>query len=465
MSILRSSTYSLGTKAIETILNLILLAILARLLEPKDFGIFAIVLAVQALLQPLVDMGLTPAYVKAKNPTQELQNSFFTLNLALGVFNMLILLILAPIVSVIYEDEVLMYLIAIFSFSVVLSSIIRQPEAHLVRNKRFDILMKISILANLITFIVSVYFAYEDYGVWVLVIKSIAFNISMAILIYYYTKQNYTLRSWNKIKQFTIELKFGLQIFINRVLNGIFNASDKFIFGKLFGIELLGHYSNAQQIARMADTHIRMPITSAIYSYLERYSDSDKKNFYDKFASIVFLITSFFSTILILEGDILLIYFLGDKWTFASEYIQPFGLFAMGMVFKGISTIIAMSENNMIEQNKKVLTSFFIFLLIVSLVYTLGLSIYFFVVCLSFSLYVYWLIILIKEIYRYNKKVIEFIKMLIFVSLLVLTLFYCKQFLQVDIIRLIVVSCIDLGILLSLLFSQYRKIIQGSVIK
>ena len=106
MTILKSSSLSLFTKAIETILSLVLLAILARLLEPKDFGIFAIVLAVQALLQPLVDMGLTSAYIKSKNPTSELQNSFFTLNIMLGVFNVLVLLILAPFISIVYDTDI-----------------------------------------------------------------------------------------------------------------------------------------------------------------------------------------------------------------------------------------------------------------------------------------------------------------------------------------------------------------------
>ena len=98
--------YSMCTKAAEAILSLSLLAILARLLDPKDFGIFAIVLAVQALFQPMLDMGLGDAYIKVDNPTGELKNSFFTLNILQGFFNFLLLLILAPIVSNIYDSEI-----------------------------------------------------------------------------------------------------------------------------------------------------------------------------------------------------------------------------------------------------------------------------------------------------------------------------------------------------------------------
>lgn len=453
---IKSSTYSLGTKAIETILNLSLLAILARLLEPKDFGIFAIVLAVQALLQPLVDMGLTPAYIKAQNPTVVLQNSFFTLNLMLGIFNVLILLILAPIVSMIYENNILLYLITIFSISVIFNSISRQGYAQLTRDKRFDKLMMVSLVANVITFAISVYFAYAEYGVWVLIIKAISLNIVSAFMIHYFVKSKYKVASWNTIKQFTVELKFGFEIFINRVLNGVFNASDKFIFGKLFGTELLGHYSNSQQIARMADTHIRMPITSAIYSHLERYGDGDKKDFYDKFASIVFLVTSLFTGLLILEGDVLLVYFLGEKWTFATEYIQPLGLFAIGMVFKGIYTIISMSENNMRVQNKRVLGSLALLFFLLALTYYLSFSAYLFIIIFSITFILYWGTFLTKELKRLN-AVNNFIKSITFLLITVLVLSGIKYTINQPLIELAIVLVSYISIVIGILYFNYYK--------
>ncbi len=75
-----------------------------------------------------------------------------------------------------------------------------------------------------------------------------------------------------------------------------------------------------------------------------------------------------FTGALILEGDVLLLYFLGDKWVFAADFIRPMGLLGISIVLKGLYTIISMSENKMKEQNILVSIS------IVILVFIIGYS-------------------------------------------------------------------------------------------
>lgn len=425
MTVLKSGTYSLATKAIETILNLALLAVLARILEPTDFGIFAIILAVQMLLQPLVDMGLTPAYVKVDNPTNQLKNSFFTVNVLLGVLNFSILILIAPIISSIYDNDLLLKLILVFSFSVLFSSFSRQGYAQLTRDKKFDKLMIISLLANISAFIVSLYAAYSDFGVWTLVIKSIVLSVVSMFFIFYFSETKYKMEKIKTIKTFKTEFKFGFEVFVNKILNGINSSADKFLFGKIFGLELLGNYSNSSQISRMADTHIRMPITTAIYSHLERYSPNDKKAFYDKFTSLVLLMTSMFSGLIILEGNVLLIYFLGDKWVFASKYIQPLGLFGIGMVLKGIYTIISMSENTMKKLNSQIVLSIFILLASLFLGYYLQDALLF-IYTYSIVVFLYWFIIISKELLKHTDKINTFIMSIMYIFILIFLLFVFK---------------------------------------
>ena len=449
----------MGTKIIEMILSLALLAILARLLEPKDFGIFAIVLAIQALFQPMLDMGLGDAYIKADNPTQELKNSFFTLNVAQGGFNFILLLILAPIVSNIYDNEILWSLISVFALSVIFISVSRQANSQLLRDKRFDALMKISLIANIITFIISVYFAYQDLGVWVLVIKTMVLNISIMFLIYFYTKARYSFVKFEIIKSYILELKFGLKVFANRILNGVFNASDKFLFGKLFGVELLGHYSNAQQIARMSDTHIRMPFTTAIYSHLIRYSPENKKFFYDKFASVMLLIVSTFGGMLILEGDILLINFLGDKWVFASDYVQPLGLFGVAMAIQGIYIIISMSEDDMINQIKKMTGSIAILFSLIAITYIFKLYVMSFIYLYSISIFLYWTIFLYFELLKYEIKERYFLKTLLILVGLIGSLFYIKSLISLSAIyEVIFIGSLYISIVIMVIHYVYKKV-------
>jgi O-antigen/teichoic acid export membrane protein len=426
MSIVKDSFLLLGAKAAEAIINIFLLIVLARLLSPGDFGMFAIVLAVQSFFKPLIDMGLNPAYIKVKDPSVELQNSFFTINLFLGGLNVVILLAISPMISIWYNADILIYLISIFSISVMLSSISKQGYAQLTRDKQFNKILIISLLTNIVTSIVSLYFAFQGYGVWVLIIKSITLNFIMAVLVHVFIDKRYSVVSWRVIRKFTKELKFGVEIFINRLLTGFFNASDKLIFGKFFGVDLLGQYSNAQQVSRMGDVYIRTPITNVVYSYAERHSKSNKHNFYDDFSSFIFLITSIFSGLLIINGGEFIGFILGEKWAFASEYIYFLGFFSMGVCLQGILTVISMSENTMKIMIKKVFISNVLMLFIFLATFYFNLESIAFVRLFSIVIFLYWLLSIIFELKKYS-SINSFLLSIILVFLSLSVAFLSKK--------------------------------------
>lgn len=79
MSLFKNSIYSLGGKVVNMIVNFGGMAILARLISPEEFGVFAIILSVQMFFQAVLDMGLGPVYIKKKTLTTEFISSFFTI--------------------------------------------------------------------------------------------------------------------------------------------------------------------------------------------------------------------------------------------------------------------------------------------------------------------------------------------------------------------------------------------------
>ena len=131
-------TWSLSTRLTQLITTIVSLAILGRLLTPEDFGIFGIVIAINAIVMPVLDLGLQPVYVKLKHATEEISNVFFTTNLIVGLILALILTALAPIISKFYDLEILGILLLLLSVSIVFSSLSSQPRAVLAREKKFD---------------------------------------------------------------------------------------------------------------------------------------------------------------------------------------------------------------------------------------------------------------------------------------------------------------------------------------
>ena len=120
MSIINNSIISIGSKFFEFFILITSAIFLARLIPPSDFGTFAIIYATYALFSGFLDVGLSQSYIKAKEESQDLKNSFFTINIVLGLITTFLLVISAPIISYIYEDSILFELMLVFSSSVLI---------------------------------------------------------------------------------------------------------------------------------------------------------------------------------------------------------------------------------------------------------------------------------------------------------------------------------------------------------
>lgn len=342
----KNSIYSLGGKVVNMIVNFGGMAILARLISPEEFGVFAIILSVQMLFQAVLDMGLGPVYVKSRTITTAFVSSFFTINVILGLLNVIYLLGSIFILDYLYENINFAKYIILFSFSVVFLSLGLIYQFHLVRGENFDKIFFVNVISNILSLVIAIGVAYYGYGVLALILKAVSVNFFNLLLLYFYNRElKITLVKLKIIKRYMNEIRFGFEIFINRVMNGLFNSLDRLIIAKFYSISILGNYNNAKNLVSISDLVIRTSLSSVIFSHLEK--NPEKKQNYIKYYFIILVISSIFPLILFLWGDNIILFWLGDKWQEASLFIKPLAIFAVGDIIKGVSTMIAMHENNM----------------------------------------------------------------------------------------------------------------------
>ena len=172
MSILNNSIITVVTKIVQALLIIVSAIFLARLIEPHDFGTYSIVMATYGLFTGFLDVGLSASFIKVDKVSQGLRNSFFTINIFLGLVTTFLLIISAPIISKVYGDTQLLSLMITFSLTVFISSLGIQGLAELNRAKSFSKIMIINILTTLGTVVVSIGFAYLGFGVWTFIIAA-----------------------------------------------------------------------------------------------------------------------------------------------------------------------------------------------------------------------------------------------------------------------------------------------------
>ena len=335
----KSGVWVMSGQVVSIAVNLATLAILGRILTPAEFGLFGIVLAMQALILPLIDMGLKPAYIKLDRATAQASNVFFSINVYIGCLISLVFIIVTPELASFYESDKLGELSQAFAASIFLTAMNGQASAVLMRNKRFDQLVLIDMSVFVTGAALSVLLAWKGYGVWALIYRAVYESAVKLALLLLVARCSFRLVGFSKVKPYLQDVKFGLEIILSRFVGGWVKAIDKLVLAKFVSMDVLGGYTRSQQLALMPDANIRTSITSPALAYLARKKNGPSLDDYIMLNWVVFLFAGTPCLVLIAFGDRILPAFLGNQWVELGWILQWMGLFGLARVFQGMATV------------------------------------------------------------------------------------------------------------------------------
>ena len=173
------------------VLQIIQLSILARFLDPSDFGLMALVMVVIGFSQAFLDMGVSAAIIHKQEITKDQLSTLYWTNLLAGFILLCIISIIAPYVADFYEDVELSKLIRLVGLTFLIQPFGQQFMVLWQKEMRFSEIAKIDVVNKSIALIVSVYFAYYGYGVYALVYGTLAGMVSQTIQFMYKGLQEY----------------------------------------------------------------------------------------------------------------------------------------------------------------------------------------------------------------------------------------------------------------------------------
>src|SRR5262245_2119969 len=128
-------------KSFSQIANLVLsfgsLMVLARLLDPKDFGLVAMVTAISGVFALFKGAGLSTATVQRATITSEQSSTLFWMNMLVGGALALLLIAAAPLLVSFYHESRLFWVAVVLSSDFVFAAAASQHAALLRRQMRF----------------------------------------------------------------------------------------------------------------------------------------------------------------------------------------------------------------------------------------------------------------------------------------------------------------------------------------
>ena len=308
------------------------LVVLGRLLDPRDFGLLAIMVLVTGLAGIIASLGLSEALVQRAETNREQLSSLYWANVALGFIVYGAVWFGAPVVSELFGEPGLDPMLRTISLVFVINSWGSQFRALLQRELRFKTQASINLVAVAVASATSIVLAILGFGVWALIWGSISNAASATLLLALVAARS----DWIPSLVFRLEpikdyLSFGAYVLGSHVVNFFASRSDQLIIGTVLGAEPLGFYAMAFNLVVRPTTLVNPVITQVAFPVLAKVQgDTDRlKAGYLRMLRILTAVNGpvLFGFAAIAPIAIPLV--LGEKWSTIAPLVQLLAAYAL----------------------------------------------------------------------------------------------------------------------------------------
>lgn len=255
-----TSVNAIGTVALQ----MLQVVVLARLLEPEDFGQMAILLVMLTICSNFSELGLSSAIIHKSVTRRSDLATLYVLNLLAGVVIALFLWIAAPWISAFFNLGPMTALIRGVAVSFLISPWGLQCQVLMQKRLEFASLAALNLTSLAIGTLGAIALAFAGFGVWSLIggylvqrIVSAAGSVAVAI-----RKELWSGFAWD-LAGARSYLAFGGFRLAATAVNGINTRMDQLVIGTLMGAGPLGLYNVAQRLALEPVQRI-VPIVSRV---------------------------------------------------------------------------------------------------------------------------------------------------------------------------------------------------------
>lgn len=341
--------YNALAKYAGVIINLVVSAVLARILTPDDFGVVALTTVFITFFDLLGNMGFGPAIIQNKNLDNKDLASIFNFTIIIAIAFATVCFLISYKISIYYDNHALINIMKILSLQVFFSIINVVPYSLILKDKRFKFVSISTVSCNTFYGFVAVLAAIGGLGIYSLLITPV-FSVFTLFIIYLIKSQKiygsflFPLLSLKSIKKV---LSFSIYQFLFNIVNYFSRNLDKLLLGKHFSMSDLGYYEKSYRVMQLPISNISSVLSPTIQPVLSNYqNDTQRLSYY--ISSIIKLLAFIGAAItpfcFFASSEIILIIF-GDQWYPSIPIFQILSLSIFAQVIDSASGGILQSAN------------------------------------------------------------------------------------------------------------------------
>ncbi len=320
--------------------------LLARLLTPEDFGLFALASSLIALVHTFRDFGLQMAAVHQEQLEHLQISALFWLNFKLSFLVLLFLILMAPVIAWFYHDARLTAITFIMAIGIFGLNLSTQYESLLIRQMRFRTLTYIELGSMCVGITAGIELARLGFGYWALVYQLLVIHLSKSVLIWRFC-------GWHPAKRKAIPnsdirslLSYGKHYTGFKLLTYFGKKWDIILLGYISGASDVGLYQNAFRWAFFPLQQLYAPLLNVAVSGLSRrqndavaYRNGFKKGLLPVLSVIMPVLLFLFK-----EAHNIILLLLGDQWLEAVPLFRLLSLAAFATSMTRITKWLYLSQ-------------------------------------------------------------------------------------------------------------------------
>ena len=268
----KSGIWATITNVLDRGLQLLMIAILARMLTPADFGLLGIALLTLTAFKRFSNIGFDQALIqKASGNVDGYLNTYWSIEILRGLLLAGILVLVAPLVAGFFDEPRATPILRVIALTPLLLGLRNPGIVYFKKNLEFHKQFVYTMSGSVTNFVVALAVALATQSVWALVLGYVASDAARMLA-------SYAVHGYRPWPDFDLEIArdlfgFGKWITGSESVYFLINQGDDAVIGWLLSAASLGLYQVAYQFAKAPATEISQIISSVAFPAYSKLQD------------------------------------------------------------------------------------------------------------------------------------------------------------------------------------------------
>jgi len=314
----------------DRVLQLAMLAILARLLSPRAFGLLGIALLTLSAIKRFTHLGLNAALIQDKQENVDSYlNTAWIMRIGRNLFIAAVIFLAAPLIASVFSEPRAANVLRVIALGPVFKAFRNPGVVYFQKDLNMHKSFVLTMSGSVTNFVVAVGYALVYQNVWALVFGFVAADAVRFVV-------SYLIHDYRPWFEFDLEIarnlfSYGKWMTGNKMLNYLYKEGDDVVVGWLLTASSLGLYQIAYRFSNAPATELTHVISRVMFPAYSKLQDdmSLLRETYYRVLQVVTLVSFPMTVGIILVAPSFVEAFLGTEWMPAVRAMQILAVWGM----------------------------------------------------------------------------------------------------------------------------------------